>query len=138
MPITVSGTTITFNNGTTQTTAATGSVSSIATGNGLSGGTITTTGTLTIAAPGYNTVGSYVTASAGDPNNNGNSMSSGSTYAAGSGLNQVCSGGLYLNDGDPQVLERSRNNNLSGTWRIMGASNPNVKGNYLVGAVRVS
>ena len=60
MPITVSGTTITFNDSTTQTTAGkSGTVTSVATGNGLSGGTITTTGTLIIACPSFNTVGSY-------------------------------------------------------------------------------
>jgi hypothetical protein len=63
MPITISGTTITFNNGTTQTTAGgSGTVTSIATGNGLSGGTITSSGTLVIACPSLNTVGSYITA----------------------------------------------------------------------------
>lgn len=35
-------------------------VTSVATGNGLSGGTITTSGTLTVTAPTANTVGSYV------------------------------------------------------------------------------
>jgi len=37
-----------------------GTVTSVATGNGLSGGTITTTGTLTIAAPSYQSIGSYM------------------------------------------------------------------------------
>lgn len=61
MTITVGGTSITFNDSTTQSTAGlTSAVTSVATGNGLSGGTITTTGTLTIAAPSANTVGSYV------------------------------------------------------------------------------
>jgi len=124
MPITVSGTTITFNNGTTQTTAATGSVSSIATGNGLSGGTITTTGTLTIACPGFNTVGSYCAAIIGDINQNSNSYSSGGSYSAGSGLNQV---GTYAQNWNDNSLSRSYN--LSGTWRWMGAGggpNPSV------------
>jgi hypothetical protein len=37
-----------------------GTVTSVATGNGLSGGTITTSGTLIIAAPTYQSVGSYM------------------------------------------------------------------------------
>ena len=36
-----------------------GTVTSVATGNGLSGGTITTSGTLTVACPSFNSVGSY-------------------------------------------------------------------------------
>ena len=47
-------------NGTTWQSSALSAVTSVATGNGLSGGTITTTGTLAIAAPSFNSVGSYV------------------------------------------------------------------------------
>jgi hypothetical protein len=36
-----------------------GTVTSVATGNGLSGGTITSSGTLVIACPTYNSVGAY-------------------------------------------------------------------------------
>lgn len=57
MAITVGGTSITFNDATTQSTAATGTVSSVATGNGLSGGTITTAGTLSLACPTAQSVG---------------------------------------------------------------------------------
>jgi hypothetical protein len=48
-------------NGTTWTSTAPASagVTSVATGNGLSGGTITSTGTLTIAAPSLHSIGSY-------------------------------------------------------------------------------
>jgi hypothetical protein len=60
MPLSMNNTTLTFNNGTTMTTAATGTVSSVATGNGLSGGTITTTGTLVLAAPSYQSIGSHM------------------------------------------------------------------------------
>lgn len=60
MPISINNTTLTFNNGTTMTTAATGTVSSVATGNGLTGGTITTSGTISIAPPTYQSVGSYL------------------------------------------------------------------------------
>jgi len=48
MTITVSGTTLTFNDATTMTTAATGTVTSVATGNGLTGGTITGSGTISL------------------------------------------------------------------------------------------
>jgi hypothetical protein len=58
----MNNTTLTFNNGTTMTTAATGTVSSVATGNGLSGGTITSTGTLVVACPSAGSVGSYTIA----------------------------------------------------------------------------
>jgi hypothetical protein len=48
-------------NGTTWTSTAPSAsgVTSVATGNGLSGGTITSTGTLTIAAPSLHSIGSY-------------------------------------------------------------------------------
>ena len=85
MPVSINNTTLTFNDGTTMTsrpvtsvtgagtvsvsastgavtitgTGGTGTVTSVATGNGLQGGTITTSGTLSVAAPGFNTVGSY-------------------------------------------------------------------------------
>ena len=111
MPSSLNGTGITFSNGTTQSTAATGTVSSVATGNGLSGGTITTTGTLTIACPTYNTVGSYACGymftTAG--------FASGSTFSAGTGQNQVQS--IMLNGAQTT-------NNLSGTWRIMAPPIP--------------
>ena len=58
-------------NGTTwaSTAGSTGTVTSIATGNGLSGGTITTTGTLTIAAPSLSSIGSYTTCYSNNPSN---------------------------------------------------------------------
>lgn len=108
MPISVSGTTITFNDSTTQTTAATGTVSSVATGNGLQGGTITTSGTLTIACPGFNTVGSYALARPSGLNNQG------SNYA----LTTV----WCFNNSSPGALIRS---GLSGTWKWMAASTDN-------------
>lgn len=87
MAISISGTTLTFNDATTQTTARTssntvtsvaagsgisvsgstgavtisatggGTVTSVATGNGLSGGTITSSGTLLLACPSAQSVG---------------------------------------------------------------------------------
>ena len=112
MPISMNNTTLTFNNGTTMTTAATGTVSSVATGNGLSGGTITTTGTLVIACPAFNTVGSYCFSYM---NNAGLTVTSGTNYAAGLGVNQAAS--TLLGD-----VQNTVSNNLSGTWKWMGST----------------
>jgi len=82
-------------------------VTSVATGNGLSGGTITSTGTLTIAAPGFNTVGSYAlgTYLTGDLNV---TLSANTNVTGGTGNNQFTVGGATV----------------SGTWRLMsGGSN---------------
>jgi hypothetical protein len=127
MPITVSGTSITFNDATTQTTAFTGgggTVTSVATGNGLSGGTITTSGTLVVACPGFNTVGSYVFGAC--ISNNGsfpNNITSGGTVSAGPNNRQVSACQLYDSDA---YVSPSDTNNLSGTWRWMSA---NMNGN---------
>ena len=43
----------------TVTASGGGTVTSVATGNGLSGGTITSSGTLVVACPSYNSVGAY-------------------------------------------------------------------------------
>lgn len=94
---------------TVNSTGGAGTVTSVATGNGLQGGTITSSGTLSLAAPSYNSVGSYVTgtvyltsASAG---------TSGASFAAGSGAQQVSA---------TQSDRATTTNNLSGTWRYMG------------------
>jgi hypothetical protein len=116
MPITVSGTSITFNDSTTQTTAFTGgggTVTSVATGNGLSGGTITTTGTLSVACPGFNTVGSYVFGRMATSTIS--SLAAGATVSAGTGNFQV-QAVIRANDGADIV-----SNNLSGSWRLMAA-----------------
>jgi hypothetical protein len=117
MPISVSGTTITFNDATTQTTAGRpGTVTSVATGNGLQGGAITTSGTLSVACPTFNTVGSYVL---GCMNGNPNSATSGTNYGVGSGANQMSSGAVgRTNCGYVGISQ----NNLSGTWKWMGAT----------------
>lgn len=107
MPISINNTTLTFNNGTTMTTAATGTVSSVATGNGLSGGTITTSGTLTIACPSYQSVGSY-------------------SYTAATAFYQYQPGsnysglpvGRFENDSSDHVIF-SNGGTLPGTWKIM-------------------
>jgi len=119
MAITVSGTSITFNDATTQSTAPTGTVSSVATGNGLSGGTITSTGTLVVACPTFNSVGSYAM---GVLYFSSGSITAGNNYSAGGGSPQVqcysfdTSGGSY-----------AQQNILSGTWKWMagGGSSPN-------------
>lgn len=111
MPVTVRSGDILFNNGTTQSTAATGTVSSVATGNGLQGGTITTSGTLSIAAPGANTVGSYSVASVSGFNIAYN-YSQGSNITAGGGVS--CSQIFNYDAGD-------NGGAMSGTWRVMGS-----------------
>ena len=94
-------------------TAGTGTVTSVATGNGLSGGTITSTGTLTIAAPSYNSVGSYVY---GFVTSLSTAFSAGDTKSAGASANQV-QGMVVRNFGCGNEFRVS--NNLSGTWRMM-------------------
>lgn len=107
-------------NGTTwvsQTVAVgSGTVTSVATGNGLSGGTITTSGTLTVACPSYNSVGSYIFAS-----NSGNptAFTAGTNYAAGTGNNNIHSFGFT------NGVDQYRNNELSGTWKWMATTLPN-------------
>lgn len=144
MPITVSGTTVTFNDATTQTTAPVntnanvtsvsagsgisvssttgaitisatggGTVTSVATGNGLSGGTITSSGTLVVACPSFNSVGSYVMAFIGTDTGQ---VTSGTTYSAGAGNLQIRS--YDANSGGVT-------NNLSGTWRWMAGNGGN-------------
>ena len=97
--------------------AASGTVSSVATGNGLQGGTITTSGTLSVACPAFNTVGSYAQVQANGDNAN---HSSGTNYAAGAGFGQLMSTQLYL-DGSG-FMQSSLSINLSGTWKWMGSS----------------
>jgi hypothetical protein len=128
MPITVSGTTITFNDATTQTTAGgSGTVTSVATGNGLSGGTITSTGTLSVACPTYGTVGSYIYAF----HENGNSVS-GTNYAGGTSTNQIGSLAIFAND-----FTDTRRTNPGGTWKWMGATTAS-QNNWVGLACRVS
>jgi hypothetical protein len=102
-------------NGTTwvSSTPAAGGVTSVATGNGLSGGTITSTGTLTIAAPSFNSVGSYcfVLLNFFNPG-----PVAGSNYSAGTGQNQVQAVSWNVT-GAPQQA-----NVLSGSWKYMAAS----------------
>lgn len=89
-------------------TGGSGTVTSVATGNGLSGGTITSTGTLTIAAPTFGSIGSYCTVVM--LINQGSTVTSGSDYSAGTGNLQVrCAG----------TTPSGAQNTLTGIWRWM-------------------
>jgi hypothetical protein len=104
-------------NGTTWVSEAVsvgaGTVTSVATGNGLQGGTITTSGTLSVACPTQNTVGSYCCAAM--LNGNAGAVNFGTNYSAGSGAQQIMTGATGNNT-------FNSSNNLSGTWKWMGAS----------------
>jgi hypothetical protein len=94
-----------------------GSVTSIATGNGLSGGTITSSGTLVVACPSFNTVGSYCFG--GSYFNQ--SYSGGNTFSAGTGTNEV-QPFFVADDGSNARLKSASSlslTQLSGTWRLM-------------------
>jgi hypothetical protein len=105
-------------NGTTWVSEAvsvgTGTVTSVATGNGLSGGTITSTGTLVLACPAFNTVGSYVQGVV-QPGNG--AVAAGDTLSAGASTNQITA--LNMTQWD-QPFPGTSQNILSGTWRNMG------------------
>lgn len=90
-----------------------GGVTSVATGNGLSGGTITTTGTLIIACPTFNSIGSYVDGAMRLDNGNSVTATAGSNYSAGGGNGQV--GSRTQNSQTPI-------NNLTGTWKWMAGT----------------
>lgn len=112
------GTGISITNGAGSITiAATGSgtVTSVATGNGLQGGTITTSGTLSIAAPSFNTVGSYCMLLWFNA-----TPTAGSNYAAASSgaSNTVNAGTIYDSGG---VATFGYQFQVSGTWRWMAS-----------------
>jgi hypothetical protein len=111
-------------NGTTWVSEAVsvgaGTVTSVATGNGLSGGTITSTGTLSVACPTFNTVGSYVL---GGSAGGSSTKTSGSNYAVGASAGQIQS--VVLNNSTTGTTDFIYENNLSGTWKWMGASTTN-------------
>ena len=92
-------------------TGGSGTVTSVATGNGLSGGAITSTGTLVIACPGFNTVGSYALVRAGV--GNFSTITAGANYATGSGNLQV---NLTRITGSAAYAD---NGSISGTWKWM-------------------
>ena len=107
MPITVSGTTITFNDSTTQTTA--GITSAVTSLNGQTGAITNTT---------FNVIGSYT---AGGGGTSLTSWAPGSTIS-GSSIIQNTSDG-YSPFGSFQTNAGSRaNQGQTGTWRAMGRS----------------
>lgn len=123
MTITQSGTSITFNDATVQTTAFSGNaVTSVATGNGLSGGPITTTGTLTVACPTAGSVGSYIFAATFNTAVTYGSNYSGSTIQG------------YTQNSDNTTANQFT---PSGTWKWLGAST-SVSGNFFGIACRVA
>ena len=97
-------------------TGGAGTVTSVATGNGLSGGTITSTGTLTVACPTFNTVGSYCFGWIRQPSSG--DVTSGANYAAGASANQINS----FTQAQDCFFRGINVNNLSGTWKWMGAT----------------
>lgn len=104
----------------TNTSSASGTVTSVATGNGLQGGTITTSGTLSVACPSANTVGSYASVMMNIENSSIPAL--GSDYSAGGGNNQF--GAAYIPFNSEQGITGWRINvQLSGSWKWMGASN---------------
>jgi len=115
----VAGTGITISGATgavTVNATGTGTVTSVATGNGLSGGTITSTGTLVVACPTFNTVGSYCM---GGFIGNSSGVTSGSNYSAG-GTNSSVQSAII--NSDPAGATAYLQNNLSGTWKWMGGT----------------
>jgi hypothetical protein len=99
------GSNITITNGTGSISIAAtvpASVTSVATGNGLSGGTITSTGTLSVACPTFNTVGSYSMWNGPPaPRSVGTNYSSVQTY-------------------EVDAVNDAVAVNLSGSWKFMG------------------
>ena len=84
-----------------------GTVTSVATGNGLSGGTITTSGTLIIAAPSANSIGSWTIAAIQRNGSTGFTTNNGDTYAASSSPT-----------GSITCYSGQGTNSMTGTWRV--------------------
>jgi hypothetical protein len=119
-------------NGTTWVSEAVtvGTVTSVATGNGLSGGTITSTGTLALACPAGNTVGSYASVFCQRVVASPVSVTLGSNYAAGGSHNQLTTYSIYADgvDGSGNGGITAYNSDfgsagsISGTWKWMSKS----------------
>jgi hypothetical protein len=105
----------------TNTSSASGTVTSVATGNGLQGGTITSSGTLSVACPAFNTVGSYCQVAIPLNYPSVQTISSGSNYSAGGGSGQFRSSGFWYIKSAPDG-DITLTNNLSGTWKWMGGT----------------
>jgi len=105
-------------------TGGSGTVTSVATGNGLSGGTITTSGTLTVACPTYGSVGSYAFLTDGGATRfTPNSNYSGMKYS-GMWMPATCYGPVsYVENGGDYA---------SGTWKALGYTR---EGNYYTATV---
>lgn len=88
-----------------------GTVTSVATGNGLQGGTITTSGTLSVACPSVGSVGSYALLA----NFSGSNIGVGSNFSGSVApyTSAQTTGGETVQPSFP-----------SGTWRAMGGFNP--------------
>jgi hypothetical protein len=112
--------------GVTITNTSPGTSYSAGNGIGISGSSIA------VACPTFNSVGSYVW---GASNANWN-MTSGSNYSAGGGGNQVQS--FFLRIASDSGIERNTQNNLSGTWKYMGANGSGTDGNIISIFCRVS
>jgi hypothetical protein len=109
-------------NGTTWTSAAppSGGVSSAVAGNGIAVSGATGAVTFSVACPSFNSVGSYCTV--GDnQGGTGVNWTSGSNYAAGTGVTQFVSL-MFSTNACTSALEYIRTNNLSGTWKWMSAT----------------
>jgi len=120
----------------TVSASGTGTVTSVATGNGLQGGTITTSGTLSLAAPTFNTVGSYCLVFF-----SGTGPTSGTNYSAGISSNQIAStvaGYANASGCQPVWSIQSYTNNLSGTWKWMAGSGGGLNGSTFGIACRVA
>jgi hypothetical protein len=115
-----------------------GTVTSVDTGNGLSGGAITSSGTIVLAAPGSNTIGSYAFVLGLGGNIPTYSYAFGSNYTAGAGGGQLGIAHLYLSGGVLTV--GGSYGNITGTWKWLGAGITGLaSGENVVGiAVRVA
>jgi hypothetical protein len=121
----VAGTGITVSGATgavTISSTATGTVTSVATGNGLSGGTITSTGTLVVACPTQNTVGSYAQLVFYYPNGQ-TGPAFGTNYACGSGDRQLQLGATRQDQDPGGASVDYAAGTVSGTWKWMGINN---------------
>ena len=98
-----------------------GTVTSVATGNGLSGGTITTTGTLAIAAPATQSVGSYAAVELSTTITSPTTFSLGTT-CAGSFL-RVWNSVKLLDSCGVFYWSHGASTVLSGTWMYLGPLN---------------
>ena len=115
-------------NGTTWSSSSPSGVTSAVAGNGVAVSGSTGAVTFSVSAPTFNSIGSYVFCAIFG-GGAGYSITAGSTYSAGTGTGQVQSTAIGMGS----------SNNLSGTWRWMGASGTIGPCGSAVGiAVRVS